>query len=86
MKGIYTMDKIYACLLGEWVCLNDDSDCKIGGEHLYTLDEWLDGNSEIYAPFKRKNENLFFNQDYVSIVYKGKSYSISPVFIQTVSE
>ena len=53
------MDKIYACLLGEWVCLNDDPDCKIGGEHLYTLDEWLDGNSEIYAPFKRKNENLF---------------------------
>ena len=27
------MDKIYACLLGEWVCLNDDPDCKIGGEH-----------------------------------------------------
>ena len=45
------MDKIYACLLGEWVCLNDDPDCKIGGEHLYTLDEWLDGNEKMKIYF-----------------------------------
>ncbi len=24
------MKKVYACLLGEWVCLNDDPDCTIG--------------------------------------------------------
>ena len=24
------MTKVYACLAGEWVCLNDDSECVIG--------------------------------------------------------
>lgn len=24
------MKKIYACLVGEWVCLNDDPECKMG--------------------------------------------------------
>lgn len=32
------MTKVYACLLGDWVCLNDDPDCKIGNYvHLHKI-------------------------------------------------
>ena len=38
------MNKVYACLAGEWVCLNDDPDSKIseylverGGSHLFSM-------------------------------------------------
>ena len=80
------MNKIYACLIGEWVCLNDDPDCKIGSDDLYSLNEWLNNGSEIYSPLEREGENSFLYQDYVTIIYKGKTYDISPIFIQTMSE
>ncbi len=28
------MKNIYACLVGEWVCLNDDPDCRFIGSGL----------------------------------------------------
>lgn len=31
------MTKIYACLIGDWVCLNDDPDCKIGPNQVNPL-------------------------------------------------
>lgn len=27
------MTKIYACLIGNWVCLNDDPKCKMGTDY-----------------------------------------------------
>ena len=48
------MVKIYACLIGNWVCLNDDSDCKIG-VHGASPSTWWEENADIWAPFKRND-------------------------------
>lgn len=80
------MYKIHACLLGKWVCLNDDIDCKIGdGEILLPIKEWCE-NSIIHAPLKRSKENHFAHLDYVEIIYQGIRYSISPIFLQTTEQ
>lgn len=79
------MAKVYACLLGEWVCLNDDPGCLIG-EQLKRPDIWWEESAEIYAPTTRETENSLYGLDYVKIQYKQKSYRINPTFIQIVSE
>ena len=79
------MKKIYACLLGEWVCLNDDPECKFLGEGL-SPSAWFEENAPIYSPRIRNQENSFYDLDYVNIFYKGKTYRINPVFIQIVHE
>lgn len=53
------MVKIYACLLGNWVCLNDDETCKIG-ENLQTPEQWYEETNDVYAPKNRNNENDFY--------------------------
>jgi hypothetical protein len=77
--------KIYACLIGKWVCLNDDPDCTVG-ESLTPLAQWYKEGSPLWAPFKRKEENEFTQLDYVHICYFGKDYRINPIFMQVVSE
>ncbi len=75
------MTKIYACLIGEWVCLNDDPDCKMGNR-MISPSVWYEENAEIYAPFKRDVENTFYQLNYIHILYKGVDYRINPIFIQ----
>lgn len=79
------MKKVYACLIGEWVCLNDDPDCVVGlnGQ---SPSLWWEEGADIYAPIKRDSENSLYNLDYVNIIYKGTSYRINPMFIQIVGE
>lgn len=79
------MTKIYACLLGEWVCLNDDPHCVIGesGQSPYL---WWEENADIWSPFKREAENTYYQLDYVKIYFNGKRYRINPIFLQIVSE
>ena len=79
------MKKIYACLLGDWVCLNDDPDSIIdrNGQSPFT---WWEEGAPIYAPFSRSRENSLYELDYVDIHYKGKDYRINPIFIQIVTE
>lgn len=79
------MTKIYACLIGDWVCLNDDPDCNIGGNLASPL-QWWEENAEIWAPLKREQPDTMYQLDYVNISYKGKNYRISPIFIQVVTE
>ncbi|MEQ2814603.1 hypothetical protein AAAV04_12065 [Phascolarctobacterium faecium] len=79
------MVKIYACLIGNWVCLNDDSDCKIG-VHGASPSTWWEENADIWAPFKRNEENTLYQLDYINIVYKGTNYRINPTFIQIVNQ
>lgn len=81
------MKKIYACLLGEWVCLNDDPDCKIG-RNFKSPSIWWEENAEIYSPIKKEIslENSAYGLDYINIYYKGKEYRINPIFIQIVTE
>lgn len=79
------MTKIYACLTGNWVCLNDDPTCTIG-ENGKTPYVWYEENAEIWSPFKREKEHTLYELDYVKICYKDKTYRINPIFLQIVSE
>lgn len=79
------MKKIYACLIGNWVCLNDDPDCFIGERKLSPA-QWYEENAEIYAPYQHKTENTYYELNYVHIYYGNKDYRINPIFIQIVSE
>lgn len=75
------MPRIHACLLGEWVCLNDDPDCKVGA-HMRSPAMWFEENAELWAPNKKKQEHSYYQMDYVELIYKGRSYRINPIFIQ----
>lgn len=77
---------VYACLLGNWVCLNDDVNCKIGNNNQSPY-EWYEENAPIWYPINRNafdNKNSFYDFPYVNIFYKGNSYRIHPSFIQIV--
>lgn len=77
------MTKVYACLIGNWVCLNDDPDCLMGTNQL-PPDQWYNDEPKLWAPFQRKSEHTFHQLDFVWIYYKGKEYKINPIFIQIV--
>lgn len=79
------MKHIYANLLGDWVCLNDDPNCTIGKSNV-SPNQWYEENATIFAPIQRENENTYYQLDYVNIFYKNKTYRINPIFIQIVSE
>lgn len=72
--------KIHACLLGEWVCLNEDPDCKIGS-NLQSPDMWYEENARIWSS-NHKEEHTYYQLDYVELIYKGRSHRINPAFIQ----
>ena len=79
------MTKVYACLLGNWACLNDDPNCVIG-EKLQDPTLWWKEGAELYSPFKKEKENTYYGLDQVKIHYNGKDYHISPILIQVVTE
>lgn len=80
------MIKVYACLLGNWVCLNDDPDCRIDDRKGAYL--WWEEGAPVFAPTVRDKEyeNSFYGLDYVRISYFGQSYRISPQYIQILGE
>ena len=81
------MKKVYACLVGNWVCLNDDPNCIIGKNHQHPSLWWEEG-ADAYVPTTRdkKIENSCYGLDYVNLHYLGKDYRINPMFIQIVTE
>lgn len=81
------MKKIYACLLGEWVCLNDDPECVVGEKGQSPVLWWNEG-AEIFFPVTRNDDmaNSMYNLEYVNVFYRGKSYRIHPTLIQIVIE
>ena len=81
------MKKIYACLIGEWVCLNDDPNCKVG-DNKKNPSVWWEENAEIWSPLTREKslEHSVYGLDYLNLYYKGKDYRINPMFIQVVTE
>jgi len=79
------MVKVYACLTGNWVCLDDDPECVIGGNRVRPR-QWYEENAEIFAPVQRCEANTYYQLDYVKIFYRGKDYRINPIFVQIVSE
>ncbi|HJA48472.1 MAG TPA: hypothetical protein H9790_03980 [Candidatus Agathobaculum intestinipullorum] len=81
------MKKVYACLIGEWVCLNDDPDCVIS-DSKKTPYLWWEEGAPVYAPVTRNKdtEHSLYGLDYVNLYYKGKDYRINPIFIQIVTD
>ncbi|KAI3350773.1 hypothetical protein [Clostridium botulinum] len=77
------MKNIYACLIGNWVNLCDDPNCKIGSHRTSPL-VWWEENAEIWSPSKKEDEHTMYQQDYVHIYYLDKDYRIHPSFIQIV--
>ena len=79
--------QIYACLLGNWVCLNDDLDCKMGNRMISPY-MWWEENAEIYYPINRteEQEHSLYNMPYVNIFYLHHHYRISPIFIQILDD
>ncbi|WCM71316.1 hypothetical protein LZD60_08050 [Clostridium perfringens] len=47
------MKNIYACLIGNWVNLCDDPNCKMGPNHA-SPQIWWEENAEIWSPLKKK--------------------------------
>lgn len=93
------MTKIYACLLGEWVCLNDDPECKFPDYGKTPYSWWREGapihttalSQEIEKDADSDEEipqfkKSFYCQNYVNIVYFGKKYRVNPIFLQIVDE
>lgn len=80
------MVQIYACLAGNWVCLNDDPDCKVSEWHKSPYLWWKEG-APVYAPVQRAEDiaNSLYSLDYVHIYYKGNDWRINPIFIQIVN-
>lgn len=81
------MTKIYACLAGNWVCLNDDPNCTISEWHQDPCLWWKEG-APVYAPTERPEDiqNSMYCLDYVHIFYKDQDWRINPAFIQIVTE
>lgn len=79
------MKKIYACLIGNWVCLNDDPDCEMGARRTDPY-IWWEENAEIWSPLEKKEEHTLYQLDYVEIIYQKKRYRVNPIFIQIVDE
>lgn len=81
------MTKIYACLLGEWVCLSDDPECKISEWHKSPNDWWKEG-APVWSPKSKDEdeEHTYYTMDYTHIFYKGVDYRINPIFIQVITE
>lgn len=78
------MTKVYACLAGNWVCLNDDPECVIGSERLSPY-IWWEESAPLFAPHDRKHENSFYDLNYVQIFYQGCDWRINPIFVQIAS-
>lgn len=79
------MKNIYACLVGNWVCLNEDPECVMGINRV-NPSQWYEENAQIWAPIKREKKDTYYQLDYVHIFYQGKDYRINPIFIQIVEE
>ncbi len=78
------MIEIYANLLGDWHCLNDDDSCVIG-PNMVSPSIWWEENAELWAPIHREIPDTLYQFPYVMIHYKGLDYRIAPYHIQIVT-
>ena len=50
------MKKVYACLTGNWVCLNDDPECVMGINRVKPS-QWYEENAVIWSPIHREEND-----------------------------
>ncbi|MDG4966297.1 hypothetical protein OGZ37_06865 [Lactococcus lactis] len=75
------MELVYANLLGNWACLNDDDSCKMG-PHMVSPSQWWEENAEMWAPIEREEKDTLYQFPYIQLSYKGNEYRIAPSHIQ----
>lgn len=78
------MERIYACLLGDWVDLSDEPNC-VMGPRMTSPSIWWEENAELWSPIQKSEADTMYQQDYIMIHYRGKDYRIHPMFIQIVT-
>ena len=81
------MTKVYACLLGNLVCLNDDPECTIC-DALKSPYLWWEEGAPVFSPAVKSDdyEHSFYGLDYVNVYYQKRRYRINPIFIQITDE
>ena len=81
------MTKVYACLAGNWVCLNDDPECAMG-ERRVSPSLWYRENALVCASCTKvvKGEYEHTDLEHVKVFYRGRDWRVNPLFIQLVSE
>ncbi len=79
------MKKFYACLAGNWVCLNDNPKSMIVSDLQTTLLKFDEGVPKYDKLFRHLLLEAKSNI-YIYVYYKGARYKISPVFIQIVDD
>lgn len=81
------MTKVYACLAGNWVCLNDDPEC-VMGEHRTSPSLWYEESALVCASCTKvvKGEYSYTDLEHVKVLYRGRDWRVNPLFIQVVSE
>lgn len=77
--------KIYACLLGEWVDISS-GDTLLDG---VPIQEWISKESPIRIDGLDEKDLISYKENIlksplIDIFYKGKIYSINPIFLQLV--
>lgn len=77
------MLQVYANLLGEWVNLSDDDNCRMGPRMTRPY-IWWEESAELWSPLNKEKEHTMYQLDYVMIHYKGKDYRINPIHLQIV--
>lgn len=81
------MTKVYACLAGDWVCLNDDPNALVGERFQEPTLWWKEGAPiQSFANRSGEYEHTLEAYDFVMIHFRGKDYRIHPTFIQIVTE
>lgn len=78
------MKYIYACLAGEWKCLNNDPNC-VMGKNFQQPSQWLREGAPIETVTNKTGET-YHEMDYVMIHFEGVDYHINPIFIQVVTK
>lgn len=79
------MEKIYANLLGEWQCLNEDKNCVMGPNEVSPT-TWWEESAKQYSPIQRTEADTLYQSRYVTIKFKNITYDISPQCIQIIHE
>lgn len=79
------MEYVYANLLGQWTCLNDDNSCKMG-VHMVSPSQWWEENAKMWAPLTRQEADTLYQFPYIEIEYEGIGYRVAPSHIQIVTK
>ena len=78
------MVNVYACLLGEWINLNEvDAKIKVTSDNLTDPTTWYNKGG-FFSNGTNPRISTYEGYEKINILYNNKIYSIHPSFIQIV--